>query len=53
MWLFKKGRRSLLAEHSEWRRGDISSLLVNGDKITEDKAIADTFNDFSVMLIEI
>ena len=28
------------------RRGDISSLLVNGVKITEDKAIADTFNDF-------
>ena len=28
------------------RRGDISSLLVNGVKITEDKAIADRFNDF-------
>ena len=35
-----------ILNNSKKRRGDISSLLVNGVKITEDKAIANTFNDF-------
>ena len=35
-----------ILNNSKKRRGDISLLLVNGVKITEDKAIADTFNDF-------
>ena len=35
-----------ILNNSKKRRGDISSPLVNGVKITEDKVVADTFNDF-------